>query len=139
MIESFRIYRLRIIHLEAELAQREKDLHAQELQLQHLQKELEAKVSQVEKLQDAIYYNKSLSRQPPSLYRRSCRCFSVINQGPSRFHRVAAEVHRRLKAKEGVSAEPTSEHFCGGFRPSEVSITKIICKDSQYVNSHNVC
>ncbi|XP_013858163.1 cGMP-dependent protein kinase 2 [Austrofundulus limnaeus] len=124
------LLRLRIIHLEAELAQREKDFHAQELRLQHLQKELEAKVTQVEKLQDAICYNKSLSRLPPSLYRRSFRCLSVINQGPSRFHRVAAEVHRRLKAKEGVSAEPTSENFCGGFRPSEVSTTKIFRKDS---------
>uniref|UniRef100_A0A3Q3GHM6 cGMP-dependent protein kinase n=1 Tax=Kryptolebias marmoratus TaxID=37003 RepID=A0A3Q3GHM6_KRYMA len=93
------ILRLRIIHLEAELAHREKEFRAQELQLQHLRKELQAKVSQIE-------------------------------NPPSRFHRVAVEVHRRLKAKEGVSAEPTSDNFCGGFIPSDVSITKAFRKDS---------
>ncbi|XP_061600620.1 cGMP-dependent protein kinase 2 [Cololabis saira] len=124
--------RLRIIHLETELARRDQELHAQQLQLQHLQKELEAKVSQIEKLQDAICYNKSLASPPPPLCHHSCgRRFSAINQGPSRFHRVAVEVHRRLKAKDGVSAEPTSENFCGGFRPTHISPAKMSRKNSQ--------
>ncbi|KAF7219758.1 cGMP-dependent protein kinase 2 [Nothobranchius furzeri] len=124
------ILRVRIIHLEAELAHRDQELHAQELQLQHLQKELEAKVSQIEKLQDAICYNKDMVPSPSALRHLSCHCLSVINQGPSRFHRAALEVHRRLKAKEGVSAEPTSENFCGGLRTSEMSFTKALRKDS---------
>ncbi|CAG6018214.1 unnamed protein product [Menidia menidia] len=81
--------------METELAHRNQEFHAQGLKLQHLQKELDAKVAQVEKLQDAIHYNESLGR---------FHHFSVINQAPAQFH-------RRLKAKEGVSAEPTSEHF----------------------------
>ncbi|XP_035610074.1 cGMP-dependent protein kinase 2-like isoform X2 [Oncorhynchus keta] len=120
--------RLRIAHLEEELAQRDQDLKSQELQLQSLQRELEAKVSQIEKLQDAIGYN-SLGRSP--LIPNCHRLLSVINQGPTRFHRVAVEVHRRLKAKEGVSAEPTSGHFCGGFRVHHVSIERArVRKDS---------
>ncbi|CAK6984974.1 cGMP-dependent protein kinase 2, partial [Scomber scombrus] len=121
---------LRITHLETELARRDQEFKAQELQLQHLQSELEAKISQIDKLQDAIGYNNSLGPSPKSLCRHSHRRFSVINQCPSRFHRVAVEVHRRLKAKEGVSAEPTSENFCGGFRATHISITKPIRKDS---------
>ncbi|KAM4591087.1 cGMP-dependent protein kinase 2 isoform 6-T6 [Odontesthes bonariensis] len=124
------ILRLRIVHLETELACRNQEFHAQKLKLQHLEKELEAKVSQVEKLQDAICYNKSLGHPSPALCHHNCRQFSVINQGPSRFHRVAVEVHRRVKAKEGVSAEPTSENFCGGFRPSYISTAKAIRKKS---------
>uniref|UniRef100_A0A8K9X204 cGMP-dependent protein kinase n=1 Tax=Oncorhynchus mykiss TaxID=8022 RepID=A0A8K9X204_ONCMY len=120
--------RLRIAHLEGELAQRDQELKSQELQLQSLQRELEAKVSQIEKLQDAIGYN-SLGRSP--LTPNCHRLLSVINQGPTRFHRVAVEVHRRLKAKEGVSAEPTSGHFCGGFRVHHVSIERArVRKDS---------
>uniref|UniRef100_A0A8C7DKR9 cGMP-dependent protein kinase n=1 Tax=Oncorhynchus kisutch TaxID=8019 RepID=A0A8C7DKR9_ONCKI len=120
--------RLRIAHLEEELAQRDQELKSQELQLQSLQRELEAKVSQIEKLQDAIGYN-SLGRSP--LTPNCHRLLSVINQGPTRFHRVAVEVHRRLKAKEGVSAEPTSGHFCGGFRVHHVSIERArVRKDS---------
>ncbi|TKS85160.1 cGMP-dependent protein kinase 2 [Collichthys lucidus] len=123
------VLRLRILHLEAELASRDQEFQAQKLQLQHLQRELEAKISQIDKLQDAIGYN-SLGRSPPALYHYSHHRFSVINQGPSRFHRVAVEVHRRLKAKEGVSAEPTSENFCGGFIAAKSSIAKPIRKDS---------
>uniref|UniRef100_A0A4W5RH78 cGMP-dependent protein kinase n=1 Tax=Hucho hucho TaxID=62062 RepID=A0A4W5RH78_9TELE len=120
--------RLRIAHLEKELAQRDQELKSQELQLQGLQRELEAKVSQIEKLQDAIGYNR-LGRSP--LTPNCHRLLSVINQGPTRFHRVAVEVHRRLKAKEGVSAEPTSGHFCGGFRAHHVSIERArVRKDS---------
>nr|XP_057934014.1 cGMP-dependent protein kinase 2 isoform X1 [Doryrhamphus excisus] len=121
------ILRLRITYLEGKLTQRDQELKAQELQLQHLQKELEAKVSQIDKLQDAIGYN-SLGCSPPGI---SPRRFSVINQGPGHFHRVAMEVHRRLKAKEGVSAEPTSDNFCGGLRPTHISTVKPIRKDSQ--------
>ncbi|XP_047458880.1 cGMP-dependent protein kinase 2 [Mugil cephalus] len=124
------IVRLQIIHLEAELARRDHELRAQEVQLQHLQKELEAKISQIDKLQDAIGYNNALGLSPPALRCHRCRHFSAINQGPSRFHRVAVEVHRRLKAKEGVSAEPTSENFCSGFKASETSIAKASRKNS---------
>lgn len=124
------IFRLRILHLEAELARRDQEFQAQKLQLQHLQRELEAKISQIDKLQDAIGYNNSLGRSPPTLYHYSHHRFSVINQGPSRFHRLAVEVHRRLKAKEGVSAEPTSENFSGGFIAAKSSIAKAIRKDS---------
>uniref|UniRef100_A0A8C2WVU2 cGMP-dependent protein kinase n=1 Tax=Cyclopterus lumpus TaxID=8103 RepID=A0A8C2WVU2_CYCLU len=105
---------LRITHLEAELAHRDLEFQAQELQLHHLRVELEGKISQIDKLQDAIGYNNSLGRSPPAL----------------RFHRVAVEVHRRLKAKEGVSAEPTSENFCGGLRAARISIAKSVHKDS---------
>ncbi|XP_076021200.1 cGMP-dependent protein kinase 2 [Genypterus blacodes] len=122
--------KLRIAHLEEELARREREFQAQEVQLQHLQRELEAKISQIDKLQDAIGYNNNLGRSPPALCQHSRSRISVINQGPSRFHRVAVEVHRRLKAKEGVSAEPTSENFCGGFRATHVSIAKAVRKDS---------
>lgn len=124
-------FRLRITHLEAELARRDQEFRAQELQLQHLQRELEAKISQIDKLQDAIGYNNSLGRSPPAPCHHGHRRFSVINQGPSRFHRVAVEVHRRLKAKEGVSAEPTSENFFGGFRAAHISIAQAVRKDSQ--------
>ncbi|KAM4614699.1 cGMP-dependent protein kinase 2 [Polymixia lowei] len=124
--------RLRIAHLEEELARREREFHAQELQLQNLQRELEAKISQIDKLKDAIgYNNNNLGLSPPAPGRHSHRLLSVINQGPSRFHRVAVEVHRRLKAKEGVSAEPTSENFCGGLRPQHMSIERAwVRKDS---------
>uniref|UniRef100_A0A4W4ED88 Cyclic nucleotide-binding domain-containing protein n=1 Tax=Electrophorus electricus TaxID=8005 RepID=A0A4W4ED88_ELEEL len=99
------------MHLEEELTRRDQEIRAQEQQLQRLQREVAKKVSQIDKLQDAIGYN-SLGRSPPTLARHSRRLLSVINQGSTRFHRVAVEVHRRLKAKEGVSAEPTSGHFC---------------------------
>lgn len=127
--------RLRIAHLEEELAQRDQELKSQELQLQSLQRELEAKVSQIEKLQDAIGYN---SQGRSTLTPNCHRLLSVINQGPTRFHRVAVEVHRRLKAKEGVSAEPTSGHFCGGFRAHHVSIERArVRKDSRWVSAIN--
>ncbi|KAA8584135.1 hypothetical protein FQN60_015343 [Etheostoma spectabile] len=123
------VLRLRITHLEAELARRDQEFRAQELKLQHVQRELEAKISQIDKLQDAIGYNVSLGRSPPALCHHR---FSVINQGSSRFHRVAVAVHRRLKAKEGVSAEPTSENFCGGLRAANFSIanTKKLINDA---------
>ncbi|XP_072533023.1 cGMP-dependent protein kinase 2 [Salminus brasiliensis] len=121
--ESAEHLKVRIARLEEELARRDQELRAQELQLQTLQRELEAKVLQVDKLQDAIGYN-NLGRSPPAPARHSRRLLSVINQGSTRFHRVAVEVHRRLKAKEGVSAEPTSGHFCNGHRGHHVSIER---------------
>ncbi|XP_061820257.1 cGMP-dependent protein kinase 2 isoform X5 [Nerophis lumbriciformis] len=127
------ILKMRITYLEAKLTQRDQEVKAQELQLQHLQRELEAKVCQIDKLQDAIGYN-SLGRSPPGV---SPRRFSVINQGPSHFHRVAMEVHRRLKAKEGVSAEPTSENFCGGRRNTHISMVKPIQKDLRTIKMMN--
>uniref|UniRef100_A0A8B9L6C4 cGMP-dependent protein kinase n=1 Tax=Astyanax mexicanus TaxID=7994 RepID=A0A8B9L6C4_ASTMX len=128
--ESAEHLKLRIARLEEELARRDQELCAQELQLQTLQRELEAKVLQIDKLQDAIGYN-NLGRSPPAPARPSHRLLSVINQGSTRFHRVAVEVHRRLKAKEGVSAEPTSGHFCKEHRTQHVSIERTrIRKDS---------
>ncbi|XP_077352503.1 cGMP-dependent protein kinase 2 isoform X3 [Festucalex cinctus] len=120
------ILRIRINYLEVELAQRDQALEAQELQLQNLQRELDAKVSQIDKLQDAIGYNNSSGCAPPGLCHGRC---NVINEG--RFHKVAVEVQQRLKAKEGVSAEPTSGNFCGGLRPTHISMVKPIHKDSE--------
>lgn len=119
---------MRINYLEVELEQRDQALETQELKLQHLQRELDAKMSQIDKLQDAIGYNSTLGCTPPGLCHRR---FSVINEGPSRFHKVAVEVHQRLKAKKGVSAEPTSENFCGGLRSTHISMVKPIHKDSE--------
>ncbi|XP_065153380.1 cGMP-dependent protein kinase 2 [Paramisgurnus dabryanus] len=118
--ESTEPLKMRIAQLEDELAWRDQELRAQEKRLQSLQRELETKVSQIDKLQDAIGYN-NLGRSPPAPPRQSCRLLSVINQGSTRFHRVAVEVHRRLKAKEGVSAEPTSGHFCYDHRVHHIS------------------
>ncbi|XP_077469230.1 cGMP-dependent protein kinase 2 isoform X1 [Stigmatopora argus] len=122
------ILRMRINCLELELLQKDKVLESKELQLQHLQRELDAKVSQIDKLQDALGYNSSMVCSPPGLCHHR---FSVINQGPSHFKNVAVEVHQRLKAKEGVSAEPTSDYFCGGLIPSHISVVKAIHKDSE--------
>ncbi|KTG45733.1 hypothetical protein cypCar_00007704, partial [Cyprinus carpio] len=115
--------------LEEELAQRDQELCTQEKRLQGLQRELEAKVSQIDKLQDAIGYN-SLGCSPPAPLRSSCRLQRVINHGSTRFHKVAVEVHQRLKAKEGVSAEPTSRHFCHDHRVHHISAERHIRKDS---------
>ncbi|KAJ8014159.1 hypothetical protein DPEC_G00037350 [Dallia pectoralis] len=116
--------RLRIAHLEGELSKRDQEFKTQELKLQSLQRELEVKVSQLEKLQDAVSYN-HLVRSPPALSHNGHRLLSVINQGPTRFHRLAVEVHRRVKAKEGVSAEPTSGNFGGGFRAHNLSTERV--------------
>ncbi|XP_056616667.1 cGMP-dependent protein kinase 2 [Triplophysa dalaica] len=128
--ESSESLKMRIAQLEDELARRDQNFRAQEKRLQSLQRELEAKVSQIDKLQDAIGYN-SLGRSPPAPLRHSSRLLSVINQGSTRFHRVAVEVHRRLKAKEGVSAEPTSGHFCHNHRVHHISTERArVRKDS---------
>uniref|UniRef100_A0A671MK69 cGMP-dependent protein kinase n=1 Tax=Sinocyclocheilus anshuiensis TaxID=1608454 RepID=A0A671MK69_9TELE len=112
--ESVEPLKMRITHLEEELARRDQELRAKEKRLQSLQRELEAKMSQIDKLQDAIGYN-SLGRSPPAPLR----------------HSLAVEVHRRLKAKEGVSAEPTSRHFCHDHRVHHISTERQrIRKDS---------
>ncbi|KAM6956370.1 cGMP-dependent protein kinase 2 [Aplochiton taeniatus] len=124
-------FKLRIAHLEEELALRDQEFRAQGLQLKNLQRELDAKISQIEKLQDAIGYNQTGNSPLAPPRSHSYRLLSVINQGPTRFHRVAVEVHRRLKAKEGVSAEPTSGHFCGGQRALHGSVERArLCKNS---------
>ncbi|TWW77896.1 cGMP-dependent protein kinase 2 [Takifugu flavidus] len=116
------VLRLRINQLEAELECRDQELQAQKYQLHQLQKELEAKISQIDKLQDAIGYTHDLGHSPPlARVPHHSRRFSVINQGPSQFHRVAVEVHRRLRAKEGVSAEPNSGSFCPEAKAAQVS------------------
>ncbi|KAF6737454.1 cGMP-dependent protein kinase 2 [Oryzias melastigma] len=122
------ILRVRITYLETELARRNQEFQTQELQLQRLQKELDTKDSQIEKLQDAIHYHRSLGPPPTPLCHHSCRRFSAINQG--RFHKVAVEVHRRLRAKEGVSAEPPSDNLLRRFRPSSVSSARAVHKNS---------
>ncbi|KAJ8250617.1 hypothetical protein COCON_G00225390 [Conger conger] len=122
--------RARVARLEEELGRRDQELRAREEQLRALQKELAAKVSQIDKLQDAIGYN-GLGRSPPAPHRPCRRPPSAIDQGPSRFHRVAAEVHRRLRAKEGVSAEPTSARYCGGLKAQHLSFERArVRKDS---------
>uniref|UniRef100_A0A673HLJ0 cGMP-dependent protein kinase n=1 Tax=Sinocyclocheilus rhinocerous TaxID=307959 RepID=A0A673HLJ0_9TELE len=119
--ESVEPLKMRITHLEEELARRDQELRTQEKRLQSLQRELEAKVSQIDKLQDAIGYN-SLGRSPPAPLR----------------HSLAVEVHRRLKAKEGVSAEPTSRHFCHDHRVHHISTERQhIRKDSGTKNLIN--
>ncbi|XP_029687881.1 cGMP-dependent protein kinase 2-like [Takifugu rubripes] len=124
------VLRLRINQLEAELECRDQELQAQKYQLHQLQKELEAKISQIDKLQDAIGYTHDLGHSPPlARVPHHSRRFSVINQGPSQFHRVAVEVHRRLRAKEGVSAEPNSGSFCPEAKAAQVS--KAIHKNSR--------
>ncbi|XP_058891262.1 cGMP-dependent protein kinase 2 [Acipenser ruthenus] len=87
----------------------EEELRLRDERLGALEKELQSKVSQIDKLQDALGYN-SLALSSPRVS-PSQRLLSVINEGPKRFQQVAAEVHRRLKAKEGVSAEPTSRNY----------------------------
>ncbi len=134
--ETVEPLKMRIAHLEEELARRDQELRAQEKRLQSLQRELEVKVSQIDKLQDAIGYN-SLGCSPPAPLRHSRRLLSVINQGSTRFHRVAVEVHQRLKAKEGVSAEPTSRHFCHDQMVHHISTERQrIRKDSGWVRWH---
>ncbi|MBN3295847.1 KGP2 kinase, partial [Amia calva] len=107
--EVIEALKAKIVRLEEELGMCDKELEARAKRLCALEKELQAKVSQIDKLQDAIGYNsvaQSTAQVSPGE-----RLLSVINEGPTRFHRVAVEVHRRLRAKEGVSAEPTSRHY----------------------------
>ncbi|XP_041123826.1 cGMP-dependent protein kinase 2 isoform X4 [Polyodon spathula] len=106
----------------------EEELRLRDERLGALEKELQSKVSQIDKLQDALGYN-SLTLSSPQVS-PSQRLLSVINEGPKRFQQVAAEVHRRLKAKEGVSAEPTSRNYYS-HNLQQFSFERArVCKDS---------
>ncbi|KAM8924459.1 cGMP-dependent protein kinase 2-like [Pelodytes ibericus] len=97
-----------VLLLEEELKQRWKELQEKDDKIRQLEKELEVKSIQVDKLQDAIGYNKT--QQTPEGSQKK-KLLSVINQAPALYNEKAPEVHRRQKAKEGVSAEPTSRHY----------------------------
>ncbi|XP_032868511.1 cGMP-dependent protein kinase 2-like isoform X1 [Amblyraja radiata] len=103
-LENLENLRGKIITLEEELRMKDEQLRQTLETIQSLEKELKGKLSQIGKLQDAIGSNTSSANQYKKLV-------SVINQGPKRFAQVATEIHRRLKAKEGVSAEPTSRNY----------------------------
>ncbi|XP_023658783.1 cGMP-dependent protein kinase 2 [Paramormyrops kingsleyae] len=122
--ETVEPLRARIVHLEEELSNRERELRARDEQLWALQAELEARLAQVHKLQDALG-NQALGSSPSTQPHSSHRLLSVINQGPARFHHVAVEVHRRLRAKEGVSAEPTSGHYCAEAQGQPCSLERV--------------
>ncbi|KAG8551937.1 hypothetical protein GDO81_004344 [Engystomops pustulosus] len=96
-----------VLLLEEELRQRWKELQDKDEKIRQLEKELETKSIQIDKLQDAIGYNIQLS--PKGSQRK--KLLSVINQGPAQYNEKAPDTHRRQKAKEGVSAEPTSRHY----------------------------
>ncbi|XP_069836718.1 cGMP-dependent protein kinase 2-like isoform X2 [Dendropsophus ebraccatus] len=96
-----------VLLLEEELRQKWKELQEKDDKIRQLEKELETKSVQIDKLQDAIGYNIQLS--PKGSQRK--KLLSVINQGPAQCNEKAADTHRRQKAKEGVSAEPTSRHY----------------------------
>ncbi|XP_075697786.1 cGMP-dependent protein kinase 2-like [Rhinoderma darwinii] len=96
-----------VLLLEEELRQRWKELQEKDDKIIQLEKELETKSIQIDKLQDAIGYNVQLS--PKGSQRK--KLLSVINQGPAQYNEKATDTHRRQKAKEGVSAEPTSRHY----------------------------
>ncbi|XP_044153912.1 cGMP-dependent protein kinase 2-like [Bufo gargarizans] len=96
-----------VLLLEEELRQRWKELQEKDEKIRQLEKELETKSIQIDKLQDAIGYNVQLS--PKGSQRK--KLLSVINQGPAQNNEKATDTHRRQKAKEGVSAEPTSRHY----------------------------
>ncbi|KAG8435073.1 hypothetical protein GDO86_013148 [Hymenochirus boettgeri] len=114
-----------VLLLEEELRQRWKELQEKDERILQLEKDLEVKVIQIDKLQDALgYHNIQLS--PKGSQKK--KLLSVINQGPAQCNEKATEVHRRQKAKEGVSAEPTSRHY---YNPSSQN-TDVTCirKDS---------
>ncbi|XP_077310688.1 cGMP-dependent protein kinase 2-like isoform X2 [Lithobates pipiens] len=96
-----------VLLLEEELRQRWKELQEKDEKIRHLEKELETKSIQIDKLQDAIGYNIQVS--PKGSQKK--KLLSVINQGPAQHNEKATDTHRRQKAKEGVSAEPTSRHY----------------------------
>lgn len=93
--------------LEEELRQKWKELQEKDDKIIQLEKELETKSIQIDKLQDAVGLNIELS--PKGSQRK--KLLSVINQGPAQYNEKATDTHRRQKAKEGVSAEPTSRHY----------------------------
>ncbi|KAM4636554.1 cGMP-dependent protein kinase 2-like [Discoglossus pictus] len=97
-----------VLLLEEELRQRWKELQEKDDKIRQLEKELETKNVQIDKLQDAIGYNNT-PLSPKGSQRK--KLLSVINQGPAQYNEKATDAHRRQKAKEGVSAEPTSRHY----------------------------
>ncbi|OCT70235.1 cGMP-dependent protein kinase 2 [Xenopus laevis] len=97
-----------VLLLEEELRQRWKELQEKDDRILQLEKDLEMKVTQIDKLQDALGYN-VIQMSPKGSQKK--KLLSVINQGPAQNNEKVAESHRRQKAKEGVSAEPTSRHF----------------------------
>nr|XP_033795940.1 cGMP-dependent protein kinase 2 isoform X1 [Geotrypetes seraphini] len=97
-----------VLYLQKELEQKWEELKEKDEKIKQLEKELQVKISQIEKLQDAIGYN---SVPPSQRDKERNGLLSVINQGPHYFNDLATEAHRRLKAKEGVSAEPTSRNY----------------------------
>ncbi|XP_067828447.1 cGMP-dependent protein kinase 2 isoform X1 [Heptranchias perlo] len=100
----------KILGLEEELKKKDDQLKEKEEKIKSLEKELKGKLSQIDKLQDAIGYN--TAPLSPNLSQHK-KLVSIINEGPKRFAQVATEIHRRFKAKEGVSAEPTSwNYYC---------------------------
>ncbi|XP_056386667.1 cGMP-dependent protein kinase 2-like [Hyla sarda] len=113
-----------VLLLEEELRKKWKELQEKDDKIKLLEKELETKSIQIDKLQDAIGYNVQLS--PKGSQRK--KLLSVINQGPAQYNEKATDTHRRQKAKEGVSAEPTSRHY---YNPSCKSLdVTCIRKDS---------
>ncbi|KAK7901685.1 hypothetical protein WMY93_018454 [Mugilogobius chulae] len=104
-----------MLELEAELRQKEQDFRNR---LDLLQKELDSKTSQIHKLQTAL------------------------NRAQTSFQQVALEVQHRLRAKEGVSAEPTSQTFCGpeaGLRSSPRSRLRIHSEFVSQVKHNSLC
>ncbi|XP_038639137.1 cGMP-dependent protein kinase 2 isoform X1 [Scyliorhinus canicula] len=100
----------KILRLEEELKKKDVQLKQNSEKIKFLEKELKGKLSQIDKLQDAIGYN---TAPVSNTIKRHKKLVSVINEGPKRFAQVATEIHQRLKAKEGVSAEPTSwNYYC---------------------------
>ncbi|XP_043535155.1 cGMP-dependent protein kinase 2 isoform X3 [Chiloscyllium plagiosum] len=100
--------RRKIHSLEEELRRKDDQLKQRSEKIKFLEKELKGKLFQINKLQDAIGYNPVPMDPTVSQHQK---LVSVINEGPRRFAQVATEIHRRLKAKEGVSAEPTSRNY----------------------------
>ncbi|XP_078055421.1 cGMP-dependent protein kinase 2 [Mustelus asterias] len=113
----------KILSLEEELKRKDEQLKQKSEKIKFLEKELKGKHSQIDKLQDAIGYN----TDPVSpTVRQHKKLVSVINEGPKRFAQVATEIHRRLKAKEGVSAEPTSwNYYCHNVQKSPIEQVRV--------------
>ncbi|XP_072138120.1 cGMP-dependent protein kinase 2 [Mobula birostris] len=115
--------RRKILILEEELRRKDDQLRQNSKKIQSLEKELKGKLSQIAKLQDAIGYNSTSVSTPVNQHKK---LVSVINQGPKRFAQVATEIHGRLKAKEGVSAEPTSwNYYCHGVQKFSIEQLRV--------------
>ncbi|XP_059802406.1 cGMP-dependent protein kinase 2 [Hypanus sabinus] len=121
--EALDTLRRKILGLEEELRRKDDQLRQKSKKIQSLEKELKGKLSQIAKLQDAIGYNSTSGSTAVNQHKK---LLSVINQGPKRFAQVATEIHRRLKAKEGVSAEPTSwNYYCRGVQKFSIEQLRV--------------